>query len=115
MRVRKIFKSISVADKSSLDVFHLAVKGDEQALQTWKEFGADLAVPLSWSINMIDPDIVVIGGSITSAYNFFKISMEEILKKWICPGPSQKTKIVPAESGDFAGFIGAACLVIGNN
>jgi glucokinase len=112
--VSKIYKSISGADKSSLDVFHLAVKGDEQALQTWKEFGTHLAVPLSWSINMIDPDIVVIGGSITSAYNFFKISMEETLKKWICPVPSQKTKIVPAELGDFAGFIGAACLVIGN-
>jgi len=113
--VSKIYKSISGADKSSLDIFHLAVKGDEQALQTWKEFGAHLAVPLSWSINMIDPDIVVIGGSIASAYNFFKISMEETLKKWICPVPSQKTKIVPAELGDFAGFIGAACLVIGNN
>lgn len=113
--VSKIYKSISGADKSSLDVFHLAVKGDEQALQTWKEFGAHLAVPLSWSINMIDPDIVVIGGSIASAYNFFKTSMEETLKKWICPVPSQKTKIVPAELGDFAGFIGAACLIIGNN
>jgi len=113
--VSKIYKSISGKDKSSLDVFNLAMESDEQALQTWNEFGAHLAVPIAWAINLIDPEIVVIGGSITGAYKFFRASMEENKRKWVCPVPAEKTKVVLAELGDYAGFIGAACLVIENN
>jgi glucokinase len=112
--VSKIYKSISGSDKSSFDIYNLALQGDEQALQTWNEFGAHLAVPLSWSINLIDPELVVIGGSIANAYKFFKNSLEENLKKWVCPVPCETTKVVPAELGDNAGFIGAACLLIEN-
>jgi glucokinase len=113
--VSRIYKSISGIEKSSLEVYELAVKGNDQAIQTWKEFGAHLAVPLSWSINLIDPDIIIIGGSVSAAYEFFKNSMQENLKKWVCPVPAEKTKVVPAKLGDYAGFIGAACLVMENN
>jgi len=112
--VSKIYKSISGVEKSSLDIYNMAVNGDEQALQTWKEFGAHLAVPIAWTINLLDPEIVVLGGSITGAYKFFKTTMEENIKKWVCPVPAEKTNVVLAELGDNAGFIGAACLVIGN-
>jgi glucokinase len=113
--VSRIYQNISGEAKSSLEIYELALLDDEQALQTWKEFGKHLAVPISWSVNMIDPEIVVIGGSITGAYKFFKSSMEENIKKWVCPVPAQRTKIVPAGLGNYAGFIGAACLVIENN
>jgi glucokinase len=108
--VSVIYKSITGTDRSSLDIYQLALDDDPDALQTWKEFGYYLAVPLSWSINMIDPDIVVIGGSIAGAFRFFSSSMNENVRKWICPVPAQKTKIVAAELGDNAGFTGAACL-----
>jgi|WetSurMetagenome_2_1015567.scaffolds.fasta_scaffold00866_10 glucokinase len=113
--VTRIYKSISGLTKTSYDIYNLAFQGDNKALETWKEFGKHLAVPISWSINMLDPDIVVIGGSVTNAYSFFKGSMEENLRKWVCPVPAQKTKVVTARLGDYAGFIGAACLVIENN
>ena len=112
--VSKIYKSLCGIDKSSLDIYNLAADGDKNALQTWEEFGAHLAVPIAWTINLIDPEIVVLGGSITAAYKFFKTSMEENIRKWVCPVPAEKTKVVLAELGDYAGFIGAACLVIGN-
>ncbi|MCF6222515.1 MAG: ROK family protein [Flavobacteriaceae bacterium] len=112
--VAKIYKSISGQNKSSLEVFNLANKGDKDALLTWKEFGEHLAIPIAWSINLIDPDIVVLGGSISSAHKYFMPSMEDKLRKIICPVPSKKTKIVLARLGDYTGFIGAACLVIEN-
>jgi glucokinase len=112
--VSKIYRSISGRDKTSVEVYNLALEGDIDALQTWKEFGALLAVPISWSINLIDPEVVILGGSITAAWPFFKDSMEEHLRKWICPVPAQRTKVIPAKLGDNAGFIGAACLVIEN-
>jgi glucokinase len=112
--VSKIYKSISDRDKTSFEVYKMALEGDTEALQTWNEFGKHLAVPIAWSINLIDPEVVILGGSITGAWPFFKDSMEEHLRKWICPVPAERTKVIRAKLGDNAGFIGAACLVIEN-
>jgi len=112
--VSKIYKSISGRDKTSLDVYNLALEGDSQALQTWNEFGAHLAIPIAWSINLVDPEVVILGGSIAGAYPFFKDSMEEHLRKWICPVPAKTTKVITGQLGDNAGFIGAASLVFEN-
>lgn len=110
--VTKIYKALSGINRSSFEIYRLAEQGDQFALQTWREFGEHLAVPLSWSINIIDPDIVILGGSITAAYPYFKDSMMDLLRKHICPVPGQKTKIELVKLGESAGFIGAACLVL---
>lgn len=113
--VSKIYNSISGENKSSIEIFNFAQEGNPQALQTWKEFGEHLAFPIAWSINFIDPQIIILGGSIVKAYDFFINSLEEKLKKNICRVPSERIKIVKAELGDFSGFIGAACLVMASN
>lgn len=113
--VTKIYKSISGRERSSLDVYNLALRGESEALQTWDEFGSHLAIPIAWAINLIDPEIVVLGGSITASYRFFRSSLEEHLRKQICPVPAEKTRIVVGTLGDNAGFVGAACLALENN
>ena len=110
MGVSGIYKSISGNFRSSRQIFDLAVLNDGDALQAWKEFGMHLAYPLAWSINLIDPQVVVLGGSITAAWSFFRDSMEENLRKWICPVPAKKTAVVLSKLGDYAGMIGAASL-----
>jgi len=109
--VTRMYRSFSNKERSSLEIYQLALAGDRYALKTWDEFGTHLAVPLAWTINLIDPEVVVIGGSIAAAYPFFKNSMEGLLRKWICPVPAEKTRVVPAKLGEHAGFIGAACLM----
>jgi glucokinase len=108
--VSKIYQSISGIEKTSYEIFELALKNDHQALQAWKEFGVHLAYPIAWSINLIDPQVVVLGGSITAAWPFFRDSMEENLRKWICPVPAKETIVVLSKLGDYAGIIGAASL-----
>ena len=110
--ITRIYQFISSKNETSEKIYNLALSGNKDAIQTWNEFGTHLAFPLAWSINLIDPDMVVIGGSIATAYPFFKTSMEDSLRKWICPVPAEKTKVVPAKLGDNAGFIGAACLML---
>lgn len=110
--VSEIYRSITSKDASAQQVCLLAEQGDADALRTWSEFGSHLAVPLAWSINLIDPEIVLLGGSMTHAYKFFKSSMEEHLRKHICPAPASRTEIVLSALGDSAGFIGAACLFL---
>lgn len=110
--VTAMYKSISGKDYSSKEILELAEKGDKIAIQTWNKFGEYLAVPIAWSINMIDPEVVVLGGSIANASKFFLPSLEKNLRNSICPEPAKRTKIVLASLGDYAGFIGAAALAL---
>jgi glucokinase len=110
--VSKIYKEICGDDKSSLEIALLAEKSDPNALKTWELFGKHLAIATAWTINLIDPEIVILGGSIANAQKFFMPSLESNLRKHICPVPAEKTKIVCATLGANAGFIGAASLAI---
>ncbi len=113
--VANIYTKIAGIPKNPLEIEELAHQGNKEALQTWNEFGAHLAAPIAWAINLLDPDIVVIGGSISNAYPFFKKSLLNNLKKTVCPVPDKTTPIALAKLGNYAGFIGAACLVLKNN
>jgi glucokinase len=98
--------------KTAREISELAYKGDTRAIETWNIFGEELATALAWCINLIDPEIVILGGSIANSMDLFYDAMDRFLKKHICPVPAMKTRIVKAELGDNAGFIGAAALVI---
>jgi glucokinase len=98
--------------KTAREISQLAIMGDSDAIETWNIFGGALAFALAWGINMVDPDIVILGGSIANSTDLFYDSMNKSLRKFICPVPADKTKVVKASLGDKAGFIGAAALVI---
>jgi glucokinase len=98
--------------KTAREISQLAIMGDSDAIETWNIFGGALAFALAWGINMVDPDIVILGGSIANSIDLFYDSMNKSLRKFICPVPADKTKVVKASLGDKSGFIGAAALVI---
>jgi glucokinase len=71
-------------------------------------------VAVAWSINLIDPELVILSGSISKAHEYFMPALDAKLRKNICQMPSEKTEVVLAKLGDYAGFIGASCLVLEN-
>ena len=110
--ISRIYKAISGKERPGPEIADLASKGDKDASQTWEQFGEHLAYAISWGINIIDPDIVILGGSIANAMDLFAPAMEKSLRKNICPLPAERTKVVKASLGNYAGLIGAACLVL---
>ena len=110
--ISRIYKAICGQERSGPEIADLALKGDKDASQTWEQFGEHLAYAISWGINIIDPDIVILGGSIANSMELFAPAMERSLRKNISPLPAEKTKVVKASLGDYAGLIGAACLVL---
>lgn len=98
--------------RTAEEISLLAESGDADAIETWNQFGGVLATALAWGINLTDPDIVILGGSISNSIDLFYDSMNSFLKKHICPVPAGKTQVVKAALGDNAGFIGAAALLI---
>ena len=56
-------------------------------------------------------EIVVVGGSISKAWDLFEEEMNASAKKYIISTQAKKTKIVRAKLGDDAGALGAAYLI----
>ncbi len=110
--ISRMYREFGGEKKSALEIAQLSCDGDKSAEQTWEQFGEHLAYAVSWGINTIDPDIVILGGSIVNAMDLFAPAMERFLRKYLCPLPAEKTKVIKAQLGDHAGLIGAACLVL---
>jgi glucokinase len=94
------------------NIFESAGKNDCDALQSWVEFGKHLAYGIAWSVNLLDPDMVILGGSLSKGFNYFAPTMEEHLRKWINAIQAQEIAVVKAGLAEHGGMVGAACLVL---
>ena len=65
---------------SPVKIEKLWYDGDDKAKIIYTEFGENLGVVLSHVINMIDPQVIVIGGGLSKAFNSFKKSMFKQIK-----------------------------------
>ncbi|NLW51586.1 MAG: ROK family protein [Candidatus Brocadiaceae bacterium] len=106
---RKLTERVATAQQ----VAALAREGDPDAREAWREFGADLAVPIAWMCNALDPDLVVLGGSMAAAWDLFCETMLHQAAKYTNAVNRRAVRIVPGTLGDQAGVIGAAALVFG--
>ncbi len=86
-------------------IAELARAGDEAARQAFRSYGADVAMLCETIRALLDPQVIVIGGSIALARDVFG---EEFVKQTATFGP----RIAWAELGTTAGVIGAASLVM---
>ena len=86
-----------------------AVKKKDPAAQTiWLESIQSLAASIASLINVLDPEVVVIGGGITKAGSLlFRPLASQLARMEWRPGRA-KVRIIPAKLGDCAGAFGAA-------
>ncbi|MFA6392080.1 MAG: ROK family protein [Patescibacteria group bacterium] len=60
-----------------LGLYKLAKHGNIKALRAWREMGKYLGIGLVNTINVYDPDVIVLGGKISQAWKFFSLSMRK--------------------------------------
>jgi glucokinase len=66
---------------SGEDIFERAKAGDATALQAYDEFGYEMAHAMMTALYAYDPQIVILGGSVSKAFEFFNKTMMEKLKR----------------------------------
>ena len=94
-----------VTEIDAAKIAELARNGDAIAQKTYDAFAEDLWALCETIRSLLDPDVVVIGGSIANARDVFGEYLQQRLNE---NGP----KIAWAELGDAAGVIGAASLTM---
>lgn len=95
-------------ESSMQEIVHAARKGDQIAQQTMKRLYHFFGLGIASVINILDPDIIVLGGGLSNIDELYNNGVEEVKKHVF--NTHFNTKIVPPKLGDSAGVIGAAFL-----
>ena len=83
---------------------------DKKALKIYNEFGDNLGKALTIMVCAIDPELIVLGGSVSKAYPFFKDSMLSSLRQNIYKRTFSRLKIKVSKNKEIS-VLGAASLM----
>ena len=90
------------------EIARLAAQGDAAALAALARYQRRLATALAGVVNLLDPDLIVLGGGLSAIPSLYT----EVPKLWLplIVAPTPRTRLVPARFGTESGLRGAAWL-----
>jgi glucokinase len=97
--------------KSGAEIAELARAGDTDAHAVFDAFADDLARGLGVLSAALDPHIVVLGGSVATAFDCFGESLDKAIGAYLAPSAAEQLKIIASEGGPASATLGAAALV----
>jgi len=87
-------------------------KGNKKAKKIYQDYGQNIGVGVSNLINILDPEVVVLGGGIAKAGSLIlKPIKKEVDKRVLLTHSKKSVKIKLSKLSDFAGAVGAALLL----
>jgi glucokinase len=98
-------------DMNTHKMFALANSGNAKALKFWKQAATHMGNGLVGIVNLLNPDVIVIGGGVANNEKFIFPIIKEVIKKRAMSLQGSIVKIRRAKFGDDAGVIGAQVLV----
>ncbi|HEV2060160.1 MAG TPA: ROK family protein, partial [Solirubrobacteraceae bacterium] len=91
-------------------VTDLAHGGDEAAIEALAAIGRWLGVGVANLVNMLNPDVVVIGGGVIAAGELLLDPARAVVSERALSPSREHVRIVPARFGAESGMLGAAAL-----
>ena len=93
---------------STREIGDLAESGDRDALRTWQEYGHDVGIAIGTVCSVLDPAIVVLGGSVAKRLNLFGEAVADSARRQLLGGAAERFTLEHSALGDAAGVTGAA-------
>jgi len=90
-------------------LFERAQQGDRQALEIFHEYGDNLGHAVMIALYAYDPEIIVLGGSVSKAWSFFEKSLRHKLESFAYQHALARLVIQPAQTPKIS-VLGAAAL-----
>ena len=88
-----------------------AFRGDTLAQKAYEEIGHYFGIAFANIINLLDPEVIIIGGSVAESSELFFSKIKKIMRGYIMHPEAKKIKILKGKLGQNAGAIGAALLI----
>ena len=95
-------------DASTL--YDLGSRGDQLCIEVFRSVGEYLGIAFSGLINVLNPEVIVIGGGASAGWDLFIEPLRDEIRKRAFREPAERARIVRALLGGDAGVAGAAHL-----
>ena len=87
-----------------------AKEGDEIAKKVFEEAGKYLGKVLAWTSNILDPELIIIGGGVSRSWDLMEGSFRSEFERELIPPLKGKIEISISKLGEFSTAIGASSI-----
>jgi glucokinase len=108
-RFAQLRKSAEIS--TAEEVFRAASNGDKDAIEILVCAGEALGVSAAFLVNVLDPEIMIIGGGLGMAGGLYWEAFLRSCRKHIFADNSRDLPVITAKLGTDAGLVGAAAIV----
>ncbi len=98
-------------NRSGESLAQAAAKGDEEAMAVFAEFGGHLAEAIKIILYSVDPQFIVLGGSVSGSWDYFKKATWDGLQSFVYSRSLKNLRIEKSELAQSA-ILGAAALYL---
>jgi predicted NBD/HSP70 family sugar kinase len=100
------------AASETQELFESARSGNPVATEAIRQAGRDLGEVLATVVNILNPSVIVIGGSVARAGEHLVAGVREVVYGRSTPLSTRQLTIVESRAGENGGVLGAAIMVI---
>lgn len=95
------------------DIIQAANNDDMLAIELVAEIGEKLGKGIAMLINLFNPELVILGGSISTTGDYIRLPIKSAINKYSLSLVNNDTQLILSRLGEKAGIIGA-CLLVRN-
>jgi predicted NBD/HSP70 family sugar kinase len=110
--IARELRALGVDASSTEEVLELFRAGSPQAADAIRKAGRDLGEVLATCVNILNPSVVVIGGSVARAGEQLIAGVREVVYAQSTPLATRHLTITESRAGESGGVIGAATMLI---
>lgn len=110
--IARELRAAGVPVDSTTELLELFRAGNAQAAEAIRNAGRDLGEVLATCVNILNPSVVVIGGSVAQAGEQLLAGVREVVYAQSTPLATRHLTITESRAGDSGGVIGAATMLI---
>jgi len=96
---------------SGEELFAKASNGDTEAQNIFSKYGANLGDAIKMIMFAVDPEVIVLGGSVSKSFSFYKNEMWKSIRSFAYSKSVEKLKIEISDNNHIA-ILGAAALYL---
>ena len=110
--IARTLREQGIAAETVSDVAQLAQMGNIHAIQAMRQAGRDIGEVLTTCVSLINPSVIVMGGSLAQAGEHLIAGVREIVYARSLPLATEHLQITQSKAGADGGVMGASMLAI---
>jgi len=110
--IARALREKGIEAETSQDVVELAQLGNIQTIQALRQAGRDIGEVLTTCVSLINPSVIVMGGSLAQAGEHLIAGVREIVYTRSLPLATEHLQITQSKAGANAAMMGASMLAI---